>query len=53
MDSTQIVDKHNLIKADQKRITKGGKNCFTRNVQIKGRIWVICYQEAMTGFWTS
>ena len=50
IDSRQVVDKRKFNKGRPKEsITKGGKNYFMRNAQIKGRIWVICYQEATVG----
>ena len=54
IDSTQVVDKRKFNKGREtkKSITKGGKNYSTRYTQIKGRIWVICYQEATIGFLT-
>ena len=52
IDWTQVVDKCKFNKGRPKKsITKGGKNYFTRNTQIKRRICVICYQQAMNGFW--
>ena len=53
IDSTQVVDKHRFNNVSPKKVSlREGKNYFTRNTQIKRRIWVICYQEATIGFWT-
>ena len=52
MDSQQVFDKRKFNKGRAKKYHEGVKNCFTRNTQIKRRIWVICYQEATIGFWS-
>ena len=52
MDSAQVVDKRKFKKGRPKKVSLREERIVLQEYAIKGRIWVICYQEATIGFWT-